>query len=240
MLRLMSQSAPPKAAEMANVKLSQSGVAAEIAGDDAFSSGTFAEAVARWSVALEIYRSQLLDAEVARVAAKLAEAEERLDDVENACAHYAMAAELFKKSRKPYRIPTCLNNQAMLLKAMGDLEGAARLLERALVEASFCHSDIHTETALLAANLGTVLYELGDLAGAEQRHMQALGIREQLYGATHPEIGLSLGHLAVIHQMRGDMDAAKRFYNSALAVLGEFPDLHMEERAVLRENLESL
>lgn len=218
----------------------QQGRTAEIAGDEALSAGALPEAVARWGEALETYRRQSMDAEIARAAAKMAEAEEHLGDLENACAHYGMAADLFKKSGKAYRVPTCLNNQAMLYKASGEHEEAVRLLERALDEASYCHGSVHMETALLAANLGTVLCECGDLAGAEQRHMQALGIREQLYGATHPDIGLSLGHLGVIHQMRGDLDRAKCFYASALAVLSEFPDVYAAERNVFRENLTAL
>lgn len=236
----MSQLPSPGTARPLGEKDSPQGLAAEIAGDDAFSHGALPKAAAHWREALEIYNAQFFYAETARVATKLADAEERLGDGENACTHYGMAAEFFKKSGKPYRVPTCLNNQAMLLKAMGKLEDAACLLERALKEASSCHSDIHTETALLAANLGTVLYELGDLAGAEQRHMQALVIREQLYGATHPDVGLSLGHLAVIHQMHGNIPTAKRFYESSLAILDEFPDLHRAEREVLRENFRAL
>lgn len=217
-----------------------SGAALEIAGDEASACGDEQGAVERWGEALGVYEARSMPAEAARVASKLAMSEENLGDTDQACAHYGLAAELYRESGNAHRAPMCMNNQAMLLKLSGDLEGAADLLGRALEEASHYHGGVDGETALIAANLGTVLCACGDLQGAEQRHMQALGIREQLYGATHPEIGLSLGHLAVIHQIRGDVRRAKSFYASALAILDEFPELHGAERAVLRENMEAL
>ncbi len=228
------------AASQISVAPTLKGEAAEIAGDEALAAGALSEAVVQWGGALEFYTERSMNAEAARSAAKMAEIEERLGDLDGACVHYGLAADLFKKSGKAYRVPTCLNNQAMLFKAAGEHGEAVRLLELALEEASCCHGLIHTETALLAANLGTVLCECGDLAGAEQRHMQALGIREQLYGASHPDVGLSLGHLGVIHQMRGDAVRARRFYASALSVLNEFSDVYSAERDVFRGNLAAL
>lgn len=218
----------------------ESGAACEIAGDEASASGDESGALDCWGEALGFYASRAMAAEAARVATKLAMAEENLGETEEACAHYGLAAEFYRASGNGERAPMCLNNQAMLVKLSGDTEGAAELLSRALEEASHHHGGMDGETALIAANLGTLLCACGDLEGAEQRHMQALRIREQLYGATHPDIGLSLGHLAVIHQIRGDIRRAKSFYASALAILDEFPELHGAERAVLRENMEAL
>ncbi len=236
----MTQPASPKAPSPAAGRLPESGMACEIAGDEACACNRGREALAHWDEALGIYASFSMATEAARVASKMATSEEALGETDQACAHYELASGFYKQSGKSYRVPMCLNNQAMLLKMSGDLEGAAELLERALDEASRCHGSIHGETALIAANLGTVLCECGDLQGAEQRHMQALGIREQLFGAKHPDIGLSLGHLAVIHQLHGDIPRAKRFYLSALAILEDFPELHGAERNVLRENLAAL
>ena len=212
----------------------------EVAGDKASARGDEREALSCWAEALEILTGRARSAEAARVASKMAMTEENLGESESACVHYAQAADLYKLGGDKHRVPMCLNNLAMLRKLSGELEEAAVLLGRALDEASRCHGAVHGETALIATNLGAVLCECGDLLGAEQRHMQALGIREQLFGPNHPEVGLSLGHLAVIHQMHGDNDRARTFYTSALAILEEFPQLHRAERAILRENLESL
>ncbi|MFZ4484087.1 MAG: tetratricopeptide repeat protein [Chthoniobacterales bacterium] len=212
----------------------------EVAGDAAAARGDQREALSCWAEALEILSARAKPAEAARVASKMAMAEEGLGEVEAAGDHYGQAADFYRRAGKSHRVPMCLNNLAMLRKVTGHSDEAAEVLTLALAEASQCHGQIHGETALIATNLGAVLCECGDLLGAEQRHMQALGIREQLFGTTHPEVGLSLGHLAVIHQMRGDTERARSFYSSALAILDEFPGLHENERAILRENLATL
>ena len=212
----------------------------EVAGDKASSRGDEREALSCWAEALEILSSRARSAEAARVASKMAMAEENLGESESACVHYAQAADLYKLAGDLHRVPMCLNNLAMLRKLSGELEEASVLLGRALDEASRCHGSVHGETALIATNLGAVLCECGDLLGAEQRHMHALGIREQLFGPNHPEVGLSLGHLAVIHQMHGDHERARSFYTAALEILDQFPRLHETERTILRQNLESL
>ena len=212
----------------------------EVAGDNAASRGDEREALSCWDESLHILTDRAKSADAARVASKMAMTEESLGDAQEACAHYAQAADLYQLAGDKHRVPMCLNNLAMLRKISGELEEAAVLLARALEEASLCHGSTHGETALIAANLGAVLCECGDLLGAEQRHMQALGMREQLFGPTQPEVGLSLGHLGVLYQLRDDHEGARRFYTSALAILDEFPQLHEAERAILRENLAGL
>lgn len=234
----MAPAASPDPPEF--VARDQAALSMEVAGDKASSRGDDREALSCWAEALEILTNRARSGEAARVASKMAMAEENLGESDAACAHYAQAADLYKLAGDQHRVPMCLNNLAMLRKLSGDLEEAAALLARALEEAARCHGAVHGETALIATNLGAVLCECGDLLGAEQRHMQALGIREQLFGPNHPEVGLSLGHLAVIHQTHGDHERARNFYTSALAILEEFPRLHEAERSILRENLEGL
>jgi tetratricopeptide (TPR) repeat protein len=218
----------------------QSALSLELAGDREADGGHGREALSCWGRALEILAAGGRPSEAARVASKMAVAEENLGEAEAAGVHYVQAADLYRIAGDQHRIPICLNNLAMLRQRAGRVEEAAVLLRRALEEASRCHGSVHGETALIATNLGTVLCACGDLLGAEQCHMQALGIREQLFGPAHPEAGLSLGHLGVIHQMRGDPGRARSFYTSALAILAEFPQLHQAERDILSENLAGL
>lgn len=234
----MAPAASPEHPEF--VARDKAALSMEVAGDKASSRGDEREALSCWAEALEILSSRARSAEAARVASKMAMAEENLGESESACVHYAQAADLYKLAGDLHRVPMCLNNLAMLRKLSGELEEASVLLGRALDEASRCHGSVHGETALIATNLGAVLCECGDLLGAEQRHMHALGIREQLFGPNHPEVGLSLGHLAVIHQMHGDHERARSFYTAALEILDQFPRLHETERTILRQNLESL
>lgn len=234
----MAPAASPNSPEF--IERDHASLSLEVAGDKAASRGDDREALSCWAESLGILTDRAKSADAARVASKMAMTEENLGDAQDACAHYAQAADLYQLAGEKPRVPMCLNNLAMLQKLSGDLEEAAVLLSRALDEASLCHGSLHEETALIATNLGAVLCQSGDLLGAEQCHIQALGIREQLFGPTHPEVGLSLGHLGVLHQLRGDHDGARRFYSSALAILDEFPRLHEAERAILCENMACL
>ena len=234
----MAPAASPNSPEF--IERDHASLSLEVAGDKAASRGDDREALSCWAESLGILTDRAKSADAARVASKMAMTEENLGDAQDACAHYAQAADIYQLAGEKPRVPMCMNNLAMLQKLSGDLEEAAVLLSRALDEASLCHGSLHEETALIATNLGAVLCQSGDLLGAEQCHMQALGIREQLFGPTHPEVGLSLGHLGVLHQLRGDYDGAHRFYCSALAILDQFPRLHEAERAILRENLAGL
>lgn len=215
-------------------------VVRETDGDKAAAQGENIEALSCWAEALAIREERGNRAAEARIATKMAAVEETLGRADAACAHYAQAAEAHRQAGEVRYVPMCLNNLAMLRKLAGDLEDSAALLRRALADCTLCHGENHLETALIASNLGAVLAENGDLVGAVQAHMEAMRVREKLYGPTHPEVGLSLGHLAVVHQLQGSDDVARRHYEAALAILGEFPELHIAERDVLRANLDEL
>lgn len=215
-------------------------VARETSGDEAAARGDQAEALSCWGEALAILQERGQSSVVARVATKMAVVEESLGHADDACTHYAQAADAHVHAGELHHVPMCLNNLAMLRKLAGKSEKAAETLRRALAQCARCHGEHHHETALIASNLGAVLAECGDLVGAVQSHMEALRVREGLYGPTHPEVGLSLGHLAVAHQLSGEEDKARRHYEAALAILGEFPGLHSAEREVLEANLAEL
>ena len=215
-------------------------VTREACGDEAAARGDQAEALSCWEESLAILQDRGNCAGAARVATKMAAIEESLGRADEACAHYAQAADAHMLAGELHRVPMCLNNLAMLRKIAGQTEESAEILRRALSYCARCHGENHPETALIASNLGAVLSECGDLLGAVQAHMEALRIREGRYGPTHPEVGLSLGHLAVAHQLGGDEAAARRHYGAALAILGEFPGLHTAEREVLQANLDEL
>lgn len=215
-------------------------VSRETCGDEIAARGDHAEALSCWAESLAIRQERGHCSAAARVATKMAAAEESLGRADEACAHYSQAADAHLLAGETHRVPMCLNNLAMLRKLAGDLEESSELLRRALDQCARCHGEHHQETALIASNLGAVLAECGDLLGAVQAHMDALRVREHLYGPTHPDVGLSLGHLAVVHQLQGDERTARRHYEAALAILGEFPGLHSAERDVLQANLDEL
>lgn len=236
----MSSASPGRVPDVPLAERDELAVTREACGDEAAARDDQIEALSCWEESLSILQDRGHCAAAARVATKMAVLEESLGRADEACTHYAQAAEAHLLAGELYRVPMCLNNLAMLRKLAGETEEAAELLRRAVAECSRCHGEHHQETALIASNLGAVLAECGDLLGAVQTHMEALRVREKLYGPTHPEVGLSLGHLAVAHQLGGDEDKARRHYEAALAILGEFPGLHTAEREVLQANLDEL
>lgn len=232
----MAQGAPPPAKTPPPAEA----VAREVLGDEAAAGPDPSVALAGWHEAMTAYLAAGASMEAARVASKLASFEESGGRLDQAALHYRLAADCYRAAGEVRRVPMCLNNLAMLRKLSGDMDAASALLGEALETALACHGHDHQETALIAANLGSIMCERGDLLAAEQHHMQAMRIREHMFGPTHPEVGLSLGHLAVIHQIRGDLKRARSFYNSSLAILDEFPGLHEGERMILRANLQEL
>lgn len=232
----MAQGAPPPA----KVPPPPEAVALEVLADEAAAGPDSSAALSAWNEAMTAYLAAGAWMEAARVASKLASCEESGGLTDLAALHFRQAADCYRAAGEVHRVPMCLNNLAMLRKLSGDMDAASVLLVEALKTALSCHGHDHQETALIAANLGSVMCERGDFLAAEQHHMQALRIREHMFGPTHPEVGLSLGHLAVIHQIRGDLKRARSFYHSALAILDEFPGLHEGERMILRANLQEL
>lgn len=230
----------PQASKIPLAERDELAMMREMEGDAAASRGDRVEALSCWGEALVILQERQRAAEVARVATKMAAAEESLGQAEEAGLHYELAADAYVRAGETEQAPMCLNNLAMLRKLSGASGEAAKILRRALNMGARLHGDNHREMALIASNLGAVLAECGDFPGAIQAHMEALGVREYLYGPAHPEVGLSLGHLAVAYQLTGEVDKARRHYEAALAILGEFPGVHSAEREVLQANLAEL
>lgn len=236
----MTHATPRRTPEAPAAPRDEVALSRETSGDEASARGDRVEALSCWREAIGILQERGRSAAVARVATKMAAAEEALGRADEAGERYEQAAEAHTRAGEMHLVPMCLNNLAMLRKIAGETDKAAGILRRALDLCARCHGENHQETALIASNLGAVLAECGDLAGAVQAHMEALGVRERLYGPAHPEVGLSLGHLAVAHQLHGDEEKARRHYEAALAILGEFPGVHLAEREVLRANLAEL
>jgi tetratricopeptide (TPR) repeat protein len=130
----------------------------------------------------------------------------------------------------------CLNQLALDLYSLGDLNGARRLLERAVtiyggdpddfaapvlnnpaVARYRVDPDDRAKTPVLN-NLAVVLEEQGDWAGARRLHERVLAIREARLSADHPDIAQSLNNLASVLASQGDMDGARRLFERALAI----------------------
>ncbi len=111
-----------------------------------------------------------------------------------------------------------LNNQGLLLQAMGDLVAARPHLERALAIRENVLGSDHPDTARSLNNLGFLLNAVGDLPGARPYFERALAINEKTLGSDHPDTATILNNLGGLLQDMGDLAAAWPYYENARAI----------------------
>ena len=121
--------------------------------------------------------------------------------------------------------------------ALGELQRARPLFERAgeLAQEAFGPADPRTAQAL--NNLALVLRDQGDLAAALPLNQRALAIREASLGPDHPVVSISLNNLANVLLTQGDLPAARTLLERALTIrahsLGDSHPITLEVRSNL-------
>jgi tetratricopeptide (TPR) repeat protein len=133
-----------------------------------------------------------------------------------------------------------LNNLAVLLENVGDLQGSRPLKERALAIYEKALGPDHPHTATTLDNLGSVLESQGDFAGARPYLERALAVREKALGPDHPDTALSLNNLGHLLKMRGDLAEARLHFERALAIREKVLEPDHLDTAVSLNNLGSL
>ena len=111
-----------------------------------------------------------------------------------------------------------LNNQATLLYAKGDYEGAEPLFRRALAIHDEDLGPEHPTTANTRIGLALLLQDKGDYEEAEPLFRRALAIREKVSGPEHPHTAICLSYLARLLQDKGDYEGAEPLFRRALAI----------------------
>jgi tetratricopeptide (TPR) repeat protein len=139
-----------------------------------------------------------------------------------------------------------MNNLALGLRALGDLDGARELFEQALASCRRVLGDDHPDTLNAMNNLALTRRELGDLDGARELHEQALARFPRVL-KDHPNTLIVMNNLAAIRWALGDLQGARELYEQALAgrrrVLGDaHPDTvaSMNALAKVRNELNEL
>ena len=111
-----------------------------------------------------------------------------------------------------------INNLGMLLKAIGDLDGAEPLLREALEASREKLGDRNPHTLCAIGNLAFLLQAKGDLDGAELLYREALEASREKLGDRHRGTLNSINNLGVLlGRAKGDLDGAEPLLREALA-----------------------
>ena len=111
------------------------------------------------------------------------------------------------------------SNLGALLKQMGDLNAAEKILREAVHAMRKALGDTHTATISSVTNLGLVLERQGDVASAEALLREAAQASENIVGPSHPQTAACLTHLGSLLENRGDLEAALGVHSQVLTAL---------------------
>jgi tetratricopeptide (TPR) repeat protein len=153
-------------------------------------------------------------------------------------ANPARLEPLFRQHWEATETAAAARDYGVFLSRVGDREGAARMLRRALeggesvdiLEAlasivSPAEALGYYERALalrpagdLYRRTGALFESRGDMASAAKRYRAALALYEKELGAAHPKVAVALNDLGLLAERRADFAAAESFYRRALAI----------------------
>lgn len=129
------------------------------------------------------------------------------------------------------------NNLAIVLRDLGDYEGAKALLEKALTSDLKVFGEDHLNVARDRNNLGLVCQEIGEYDKAVSYHELVLKSDLDTFGDKHPYVARDLINLGINWQTKGYFDKALGYFERALkSHLDTFGENHPDV-AIDRNNL---
>jgi tetratricopeptide (TPR) repeat protein len=136
----------------------------------------------------------------------------------NAPAYFAKAvsAEETASGKDSLRVAALLDNEALAVRARGDLKGAEGMLRRALAIQENKLGRGHYRTAATLSNLATVLQSLGKIDEAESLEQEARSVFEQRMPQSQ-ELAAVYANLADLRNRKGDYDGAIVLLRLAIA-----------------------
>jgi tetratricopeptide (TPR) repeat protein len=111
-----------------------------------------------------------------------------------------------------------LNNLAVVIEKLGDLNASRKLKERALAIREVTLGPDHFMTSVSLNNLGFLLLHLGELETARGYLERALLIREKVRGPNEPETAVILNNLGRVLLLQGELARAELLLMRSLAV----------------------
>ncbi|MCL5036340.1 MAG: tetratricopeptide repeat protein [Chloroflexi bacterium] len=145
------------------------------------SAGEFrkAEKTARKSAVLAESLNNFPRADLANIKVSLGEAMFETGDYDEAEKNYREAEALLKNEDNPDAEAVLRNNLGTLLRAKGDLEGAASEAERSLAVLKRLRGENHPSVGVVLINLASTMKDAGNLDGASKNLDQARKILEE-------------------------------------------------------------
>ena len=130
-----------------------------------------------------------------------------------------------------------LNNQALVLQSLGQLEQAESAMMKIRQLDSLQVGTSHPDFAITLSNLGLVYADLGKFAQAERVLLQALDIQKKNDEANTLSYARKLNNLAKVHQLAGSASKAIPLLEQALSIFRQTMGKTSPEYATSTYNL---
>jgi tetratricopeptide (TPR) repeat protein/predicted Ser/Thr protein kinase len=135
------------------------------------------------------------------------------------------------------RMASLLDTTGCVRDIMGDAEGSARDLERALQLREAALGPKHPLVGVTVANLGLAYSSLGRMDVAMEYKVRALELAEEIHGPTHPDTANSLNAIAVQLLESGDIEGALPKFQRTLEIRVEVLGPDHPHTAMVRGNI---
>jgi len=131
---------------------------------------------------------------------------------------YARALEIDRRALGDDhpRVAKLLNNLAVVVQSMGDLQQAETLYREAIRRDLRAYGERHNETVLAKGNYGLLLQREGRLQEAEPLLRNALEVILSMYGPDNYRVGYARVSLAMLLHDKGDLQGAENEFRQAL------------------------
>ncbi len=205
--------------------------------------GKTAEAIARLREALPRYQEHASKPELARLLASLGEAMAADFKQAEAVDYYRLALAHIESSLgkdHPENLYV-LNNLAVVLKDMGDIEGARAALDQSLhaIESNYGPENRDLVTVLI--NLGNIVRRQGDMAEAKKIFERAIRVGQVSMEADHPSVTKAMMNLAIVYAGNGENALATKTFREVLVRTEKsFTEDHPDRAMALNNLGESL
>jgi CHAT domain-containing protein len=141
---------------------------------------------------------------------KYNEAEELIDDA------ITLTEKTAGKKSSPYAIG--LNNQAMILQAVGRYPNAEPILNQAIDIAGETLNDKSTNYVRLMTNLALLYQDMKKYSEAEAIYNKAIKIKESRLGTNHPDYAHLLNNLAALYMLMNKYDKVEDLLKKSTAI----------------------